>query len=313
MSKLNFRKIIIRLFLFLILIIIGFFVTIPLLIMKSQLHKHVNFAKTWKAEDFGLEATHFFVKTNDGLKISAYEVTVEHPKAVIICISGIENPSATIFFGHADFFREHGYATVLFDMRSHGESDGDMICCGFKEYLDTKAIVKYIKENPLYNNVPIVVFGLSMGGVVAINSTGEIPEIKGLISLSAFSSWEDIFYENMVKGSPKILAAIERPFTTLDAMVKFGIKSCHVSPKREIGKLGNRPALLMHTKGDSQVSFNNFKRILSNAPSQVETFTREGDLHFVVLDNKFEEPKKDVEYSEKLMQFLDKNFGNEPK
>jgi len=50
--------------------------------------------------------------------------------------------------------------------------------CGFKEYLDTKAIVKYIKEKQLYNNVPIVVFGLSMGGVVVINSIGEIPDHK---------------------------------------------------------------------------------------------------------------------------------------
>jgi uncharacterized protein len=138
----------------------------------------VNFAKTWKAEDFGLEATHFFVKTDDGLRISAYEVMAEHPKAIIVCISGIENPSATIFFGHANFFKEYGYATILFGMRAHGESDGDMICCSFKEYLDTKAIVKYIKEKQLYNNIPIVVFELSMGGVVAINSIGEIPDYK---------------------------------------------------------------------------------------------------------------------------------------
>ena len=72
MNKLNFKKIIFRLILVLVLIIIGFFVTMPLLIMKSQLHKHLNFTKIWKAEEFGLEATHFFVKTDDGLKISAY-------------------------------------------------------------------------------------------------------------------------------------------------------------------------------------------------------------------------------------------------
>jgi uncharacterized protein len=33
-------------------------------------------------------------------------------------------------------------------MRAHGESEGDMICLGYKEYLDTKAIVKHIKEDP---------------------------------------------------------------------------------------------------------------------------------------------------------------------
>jgi uncharacterized protein len=306
MEKSKKRKIIVGVILVLVLLSIGFFITIALQVMSPMVNMHIDFSEVWTAKEFGLEAKHFFVKTDDGLKISAYEVAVEKPKAIIVCLSGIHNPSATIYFGHARFFKEHGYATILFDMRAHGESDGDVICLGYKEYLDTKAIVQYIKAEPAYKNVPVVVFGLSMGGVTAINSIGEIPEINGLISLSAYSSWEDIFYDNMTKQAPVLLAKIVKPFVSLTNMFKYKVNIWSVNPKKEIEKLGDRPALLMHTKGDSQVSFSNFEKILSHSPSHVETFVREGDIHFIT--ESFTEPEKDTLYATKVLQFLDKNF-----
>jgi len=105
-------------------------------------------------------------------------------------------------------------------MRAHGESEGNMICLGYKEFLDTKAIVQYIKNDSTYRNVPVVVFGLSMGGVTAINSIGEIPEIDGLISLSAYSSWEEVFCE---------LMAYQNPF-----LAKNGKTICSVGSLRKI-------------------------------------------------------------------------------
>jgi uncharacterized protein len=289
-----------------VLLTVGFFIAIPIMVINPLVNMHINFTETWKAEDFGLQAKHFFVKTEDGLRISAYKVEVEKPKAVVICLSGIHNPSATVFFGHARFFKVHGYATILFDMRAHGESDGNLICLGYKEFLDTKAIIQHLKSNPNYKNVPIIVFGLSMGGVTAINSAGEIPEINGLISLSAYSSWEDVFYESMTTQSPILLAKILRPFVTITTSIKYGVCSWKVNPKKEIEKLGNRPALLMHTKEDSQVPFANLGRILSHAPSHVETFIRKGDMHFITEN--FTDPEKDVEYSSTLIKFLDSYF-----
>lgn len=307
MIKKKRKKIIFVTVLGFVLLLIGFLITIPVLVMNSMVNMHVNFDEVWTAEDFGIEAEHFFVTTDDELKISAYEVSVENPKAIIICMSGIHNPSATVYFGHARFFRENNYATILFDMRAHGESDGDMICLGYKEYLDTKAIVKHIKADSAYKNIPIVVFGLSMGGSIAINSIGEIPEISGLISLAAYSSWEDVFYELMAYQSPIFLAKMVKPFVPLVALVKYKVNIWSIKPVKEIKKLGNRPALIMHTKEDSQVPYSNFERIIHHAPLHVKTFVREGDIHFIT--ESFTEPEKDIEYSTKILDFLDSNFS----
>jgi len=288
----------------LILLTTGALIAIPFIVMNPMIRTHVHFNKFWTAEEFGLEAKHFFVKTEDGLNISVFEVAVDRPEAVVICLSGIHNPSTTIYFGHARLFKEHSMATIMLDMRAHGASDGEKIYLGYKEWLDVKAVVKYIKEKPLYNNVPIVVLGLSMGGATAINAMGRISEIDGLISLSAYSSWEDVFYDNMLSFVPKIVADIEKPFVRLVTLLTFGKVSNSIKPENEIQKLGNRPALLVHSKEDSQVPYQNFERLLTQAPPHMETFIREGDVHFIT--EYFDHPEMDREYAERIIEFLQK-------
>ena len=286
------------------LLIVGILIAIPFIVMNPMIRTHVHFNKFWTAEEFGLTAEQFFVKTEDGLNISVYEVAVDRPQAVVICLSGIHNPSVTIYFGHARMFKEHSVATIMLDMRAHGESDGEKIYLGYKEWLDVKAVVKYIKEKPLYNNVPIVVLGLSMGGATAVNAMGRISEIDGLISLSSFSSWEGVFYDNMLSFVPKVIADIEKPFIRLANLLTFGPVSCSIKPEKEIKKLGNRPALLVHSKEDSQVPYQNFERLLKQAPSHTETFIREGDAHFIT--DYFDHPEMDTEYAERIIEFVQK-------
>ena len=307
MNKKNKKKTVLGIILGIVLLVIGALVTIPVLVMNSLVNMHVEFEEVWTAEEFGIEAEHFFVTTEDGLRISAYEVPVENPKAVIICMSGIHNPSVTAFFGHARLFRGNQYATILFDMRAHGESEGNMICLGYKEYLDAKAIVKHIKEDPAYQDIPVVIFGVSMGGTTAINAMGEIPEIDGLISIAAFSAWEDVFYELMAFQSPVFLAKMVKPFVPLVTVLKYKVNVWKIKPVKEIQKLGNRPALIMHTKGDTQVPFASFERIMRHAPSHVQTFIREDDMHF--MTENFTEPEKDTEYAATILGFLDSGLA----
>lgn len=302
------KKIIISSVIIFLVINICIFSVIPYQIMSSMVDRHVDFETIRTPEEFGLHAEHFFVKTEDGLNISTYEVAVDSPKVVIVCLSGIHNPSVTEFFGHAKLFKEHGYSTILLDMRAHGESDGNKICLGYKEHLDVKAVVQYVKQQPTYNDVPIVLMGLSMGAATAINSVGKMQEIDGLISLSSFSSWEEVFYENMKKSAPEIIAIIEYPFVYLTTFLKYGTNS-FTKPKNKIRKLGNRPALLMHSTEDSQVSFANYERLIKHAPNHVETFVRDGDRHGIT--GFFTEPEKDKEYAEKLLHFIKKHFVEE--
>lgn len=286
---------------------IALLVAIPPLVMGDMINLHVDFTTVYDAKDFGLEANELLLTTADGLKISAFEVQVDNPQGVIIFISGIHNPSVTAFFGHARMFSERGYASVLYDLRAHGKSDGDLIGLGYLETQDTQAVVDYIRSRDNYQDLPIIVYGVSMGGAVAINSIGQIPEIAGLVSLSAYSAWEDVFRENMLaSGAPKTLVNLQGPFLKLYTTYKFGLKTFNFTPKKQIANLGNRPALIMHSLGDSQVSYGNFERLMQKAPGHVKTWTRPGDEHLMATD--FIYPENDPQYVEQVFTFFEQNF-----
>lgn len=301
-------KIIIVTLVILIILALAFLFIVPHMVMNDMVNIHVNFDKMYSSDDFGVDSEKLKLETSDGLDVVAYEVSLDNPRAIVIFTSGIHNPSVTAFFGHAKMLKENNYGSILLEMRAHGESDGDVIGLGYKEHLDTKAAVDYITEK--YNDIPIVVHGLSMGAATAINSIGEIEEIDGLISMSSYSSYEDVFYETMLDmDAPKAYAIIQKPFVKIYNMFKYGFKVAHITPENQIKKLGKRPALIMHSTEDSEVSFSSFKRIMRNAPKHVETYIVEGDRHLILKDDDyFLHPEKDKEYSKRILKFLDDNF-----
>lgn len=302
------RKIVIIAVAVLVILIIAGFAAIPPIVMKDMILMHVD-QEMHSPSSYGIEATEVALTTQDGVRLASWEVKAEDPRGIVIFLSGIHKPSVTAFFGHAKMLADNGYSSLLIEMRSHGKSEGSKIYVGTREYLDTKAGVQYIKSKKEYENVPIIVFGVSMGGATAINSIGEIPEIDGLISISAFSSFPDAFCDNMeLMGMPSFITAIEKPFVNLYMGFEYGFGSLKINPVNEIKKLNGRPALLMHSTGDTQVPYKSFERLQKAAPGQFETFVREGDYHFICRDESFKEPWTDEEYSGVILSFLKKNF-----
>lgn len=290
-----------------LVIAIGIFAAIPPLVMGDLTARptKMNF---YEPEQFGVEAFRITLQTEDGLSLAAWTVMPESPKATVILLSGIHNPSVTGFFGYAKMLRDNGYASLLIEMRAHGESEGDEIQFGMSEYLDVKAGVQYLSNQ--FGDLPVIVWGTSMGGATAINAMGEIPELDGLISASAYSSLPDMFCDSMeLMGMPTAVTAIQKPFVQLYCMLTYGGEMMRINPLNEIQKLNGRPALLLHSTADTQVPYVNFERILAKATDPVDTFVREGDYHFIVYDDLYEDPAQDKEFSQAVLAFLEQHFG----
>ena len=288
-----------------VLLCVSILVLMPFVMMRDLVNLHVDFQKTYSAADYGLSASPLRLTTEDGLNLATYRVDAVNPRAAVVFVSGIHSPSVTAFFGHAAMLKDAGYSSVLVEMRAHGDSEGDLICLGAKEYLDVQAAVRYIKERS--PELPVVVFGLSMGAGTAVNAIGETGDIDALISLSAFSTWPDLFIDNMaLMGLPKLMCDIEKPFVWLYMGVQFGFDRLHVNPLAEIQKLNGRPALLMHSWGDSQVPFVSFERLTATAPG-VQTYVVDGDRHFICEEH-FLNPEQDEAYAEAILTFLDNHF-----
>jgi len=292
-----------------ILFIITAFAMIPIQIIGQMTNFH-SYVNVYDSDMFGVKSNKIELLTSDGLKLAAWQVEAENPKGTVIFISGIHNPSVTYFFPHAKMMEDNGYSSLLIELRAHGESEGNKIALGMDEYLDVKAGVDFLKNNEKYKDLPIIVFGVSMGGATAINSIGQIKEIDGLISLSSYSNWADVFCDNMVElGVPRFIAELEKPFVWLYLCFDYGFDKIDINPLNEIKKLDGRPALLMHSKEDSQVPYESYERLIKNVEQEVRSYIREGNYHFITYDGYSNKPWADTEYSETILDFLYENFG----
>ena len=276
--------------------------------------KHVDYDVVYDARDFGLPAPDSLtLKTADGFSIFAYEVCPELLKGVVICLSGIENPSVTAFYGHAAEFYKANVATIMPDLRGHGKSDGNRICLAYEEARDVKAVTDYIKSNAKYKDVPVIVLGVSMGGAVAIRSIGENKDIDGLIALSAFSSLEDFLQASREAFLPMIPAEQLAGITRQVVKEKYGVDSSVSSPLYALRGLNNRPVLMMHSRQDSQVPYSCFEKLATEASKytiDLDTMTVEGDEHFICKD--FTKPSADKEYMRQVMRFIRKLTSSHP-
>ena len=276
--------------------------------------KHVDYNVVYDARDFGLPAPDSLtLKTADGFGIFAYEICPEQPKGVVICLSGIENPSVTAFYGHAAEFYKASVATIMPDVRGHGKSDGNRICLAYEETCDVKAVTDYIKGNAKYKDVPVIVMGVSMGGAVAIRSIGENKDIDALISLSAFSSVEDFMHAYREAFLPMVPAAALNGVMGDVISNKYGVDAAKYSPLYALRGLNNRPVLMMHSREDSQVPYTCFGKLAAEASKytiDLDTMSVDGDEHFICKD--FTDPSADREYMRHVMRFIRKLTSSHP-
>ncbi len=290
-----------------IFLIVATLTVIPITVMPSFLGQRYQ-QNQHTAEDYGITAQRISLKTDDGLSLAAWRTRAQTPKGTVIIISGIQNPSVTAFFGYAKLFADNGWDCLLIEMRARSESEGDEIGLGMTEWRDVKAGVDFLCADADVSQLPIVAMGTSMGGGTVIIAAGEVPRIDAVITASAFSSWGNLFADNMnMMGIPKFVGIMDIPFVNLYNGFHYGFDALRYSPIKEIKKLGDRPLLMMHSTGDTQVPYSEFEQLLNEANRSnidVTTFIREGDEHFICYEQYVSDPAQDVPFSSAVLDFL---------
>lgn len=295
----------------LVLLIIAPFIAIPIF-----LNRHVDYRgyatdnypmqDIYQASDFGLKEKQMYLTTSDGLNIWTSEISSEQPKAIIIYLSGILQPSVTYFYGHAKYMQEKGYASFLLEVRGHGNSDGKKICLGYEEVKDVQAVIEYIKSVKEYEEKPIIIHGVSMGGAIAVNAFGQIKEIDAVIAMSAYSSFEDVLEDSMGNFRiPRLLQKLEKFLLRASLKLSFGSASVNnMKPLEQIKNANGRPMLLISCSGDIEVPMINTQRLHEMNP-EAEIWQRDSWEHFIVKNCDFKKVDNDDEYCKRILDFIE--------
>lgn len=278
----------------LILLILGFFI-----FTWHEFHIKLNLHIDLKNQKISgdLKPIKKYLKTSDGLRIASWYMPVKNPKAVLILVDGYKetDEEKIRMFGHAEYLKKAGYSSILIDLRSFGESDGNKISFGVNEWKDAQAAYDFVKSLPENKDKKIGFLGISMGAVISIVTQGITGKGDFIIASTPFSSFKSLFdFRIRKKGLPSFLFL---PILQTGAIFELGLNYEYYTAINMAAKI-NVPILITSAKNDKHVNSNDARSIYDKINSPKE-YWQTNTPHRIFTNN----PE---EFKKKILSFLSK-------
>lgn len=204
--------------------------------------------------DSGLFYEDLMLKTSDGIKISAWYIHAENPKATLLFFHGNGgNISYRIEF--IEMFYSLNISTFIIDYRGYGKSEGSPTEEG--TYLDSEAAWDYLVNEKNTDPSSIVIYGKSLGGPIAAR-LAEKHNPAALILDSTFTSTKDI-------------AVKLYPFLPVKKFFKFEYDTVRYL------KGVDCPILIIHSIDDSYIPFSHAEKLFDTVDGEKELVETKGD------------------------------------
>lgn len=228
-------------------------------VTKSEAHRLLNnpaairkvSEKLPSDDPWGLPSESVSVASADGTVLRGFYIPADSNKLVLVQ-HGYKDRLQNMF-GVAEVLHKHGYQVLLQCVRSHDRSDGELITFGHNEMADMEAWSNYAQHRAGVDPKMIGMFGVSMGGSLAIQYAASHSEIRALVADSAFSSLNDTV-DTSVKFFTGLPPFPFGPMIVFWAEREGGFTAASVDAKKWIGNISPRPVLIMQGGADVVVS-----------------------------------------------------------
>ncbi len=172
-----------------------------------------------------------------------------------------------------------GYAILLFDMRGHGDSDGELVAAGYLEQWDVLGAYDLLVDRGVHAD-HIGVLGNSMGGATALLAAAEEPALRAVVTDSAFADLRDMIAQETARTTvfPEWMVPLFIPGMSLVSSVLYGIDIGAVVPERSAATL-DYPLLVVHGDADTRIPPEQSDRIHAAAPAGSELWLVPGSDH----------------------------------
>jgi pimeloyl-ACP methyl ester carboxylesterase len=190
-------------------------------------------------------------RTSDGLTLRGWFVPVSREKAAVLVHGKDGNRFSTDHtLRVARWLRDAGYSLLLFDLRGHGESDGERFSLGQHERKDVAAAVEHLVTRGFAPG-RIVLVGESMGAAVAVQAVAVRRDVAAVVADSAYADGPRIVDEAGPgeTGLPDWYTGA----IVLAARVLFGLDASAVDPAVVVRANPQVPFLFIHCDGDTLI------------------------------------------------------------
>ncbi len=190
--------------------------------------------------------------TEDKVSISGWLIRNSSAEGVLLLLHGFGTSKVDLLDlarSLHDFGKHH---LVLIDFRGHGHSGGGSFSFGRKEVLDVKAVLTILASTPDLRELPIGCLGVSMGGAIGILAASHYPEIRAVVSDSAYADLGKAI-ARALKITYHIPLLILGQIVIWSTEVRLGCKMAAVSPMLAVPRIAPRSVMIIHGTNDKTV------------------------------------------------------------
>ncbi len=256
------------------------------------------------------------IKTTDGLLLRTFvEKAIGRPRASLVFVHGMGDHSRSL--PNRNFSRsisESGYSVYAFDLRGHGQSQGESqyVDRWQRYHDDLAAVLEKVRDDI---SIPVYLVGISMGGLLAIDFSIESGHrVDGVVAVAPALSSKGA--SPLVKMSVKVLSALAPQISInsgldlsnisrdIDSLAEYTADPYFrtmVTPRlgnevlrsiERVQKNANRiavPLLILHGIEDRIAPVDGSRTFVKAAPSRCSLITFDGAFHNLFIEtNKLE-------------------------
>jgi pimeloyl-ACP methyl ester carboxylesterase len=240
-------------------------------------------------EDVGFPST-------DGLTMRGWFFPSSPDRAVILVHGRHANRTGESAAHVARFLLASGYSVLTFDLRGHGESDGERYSLGYHERKDVAGAVDFLRAKGFAEG-RIALIGRSMGAGTALQVLHLRPNVGPIVADSSYVHARQVVEEK----APDItgLPAWFNPGIILMSRILFDLDVDGADPAAVVARQPERAFLFIHCDGDTttHVGHAHALRAHSTHP-QTELWIAGGCEHVKAVDDYPEE------YERRVLSFL---------
>lgn len=175
-------------------------------------------------EEFeGLNSQKYTFTSNKRQALVGYKYyrNLESTKGVVIIAHGLGGGGHNLYMDAANFFTSKGYVVFAYDATGNDESQGSSVKGIPQGLIDLNYAIKFVKETPDFDGLPIMLFGHSWGAYSAGSVLNLRPDVKAVVMVAGFNKSMDIIEEEGKRIAGDGINAL-LPYISLYERIKFG-------------------------------------------------------------------------------------------
>jgi hypothetical protein len=230
------------------------------LIVSAQFDDKFYFpSKEWNKIE-SIEYKEFNFQIEDDTLNAILLLPKNTPKASILFYHGAGGNLSTYTF-ITDHLVKAGYQVFAIDFRGYGKSTGTPTHINIAN--DAQFVFNQIIEKNEFENLPIIIYGASMGTQIATKMAKDNQDkVTALVLDGTISSFTDMALLSAPEGQKAMIAQyVTSPY----------------SAQEDIKEIKNLPKLFIHSKGDKSVPFSQGETVFNNAQEPKVFWEYEGN------------------------------------